>query len=370
MKKVTIGLLLPSSTVIPMSRDFESGLKSILNTINKQQYDIELVSEFVAEGSKEKAEAAINKLSSFNQADIITGILSTRTLTTITEKFDKSKKTFLINNVGEHAPNHKLLSANLHINSTNLWQQVWSLGYWGVKQFGNKGMYVGGLYDSGYSFTSMLNLGMLAADKDAVMPFAVAPVQDMGQLADVKSVFQHIETYKPDFLFAAFCGEEASEFFSEYQKRGLTTPILGTGFLLQPFSSNGAPIKVYSTFSSYTSLNINDTEVFSEVMDNPFNSLGVETGLILKEAIETNEGFQKAKNLADVSVSSNRGTLHISSQSPGKTTKVYLVECTTTGNDVKKELGEELVTLSYHEEAYQHMLESPSSGWYNPYPGV
>lgn len=368
MKKVSIGLLLPTSTVIPMGKDFESGFKSGLKGL-EQEFEVELISEYVAEGSKEKAESAINKLSTFDQVDLITGILSTRTITAISEKFDKSKRTFILNNVGEHAPNPELLSGNLFLNSTHLWQQIWSLGYWGVKQFGKKGMYVGGLYDSGYSFTSMLNLGMLAADSEAVMPFAVAPVENMGQLADVASVFQHIETFKPDFLFAAFCGEEASIFLQEYQARGLTIPLLSTSFLLQPFESNGSPLKIYSSTSSYQPLN-GALNGMGEIIDNPFKSLGMESGLLVKAALENQDVTQLRSSLANIQVNSKRGPLHISSKSPGETTRVYLVTCTTDGKNTSKELGEELVTLNHQEEAYQKMLNSPSSGWYNPYPGV
>lgn len=369
MKKVTIGLLLPTSTILRMGKDFENGLKSGLKGL-EENYEIELIGEYIAEGSKEKAEKAISKLTSYDQADVITGILSTRTLSTISEKFDRSKTTFIINNVGEHAPNPDTLSENLFLNSTNLWQQIWSLGYWGVKQFGNKGMYVGGLYDSGYSFTSMLNLGMHAANSEAQMPFAVAPVSSMGELADVKSVFQHIDTFKPDFLFAAFCGEEASMFLQEYKARGLTIPILATPFLLQPFSNEGAPVQIYSSVSSYQSLS-GELNGMGDMMENPFNYLGLETGLLIKTALENNQDINNLQSqLNQVKVNSKRGPLHVTSKRPGEGTKVYLVTCKTDGRNIEKQLGEEIPTLSYDDAAYTTMLDNPSSGWYNPYPGV
>lgn len=371
-KKVTIGLLLPSSTILPMSKDFEKGFKQGMNElIRDEEWEIELVNEFIAEGSKEKAEAAINKLTGFCSADIITGILSNRAATVLAEKMGKSKTSFLINNIGEHLPDPALLGTSIYLNSTHLWQQIWSLGYWGVNRFGPKGMFVGGVYDSGYSFTAMLQLGMNAANPDAVMPFAVAPVHKIGELADVASVFTYIEQFNPDFVFAAFCGEEASIFLKEYRDRGYAEkiPLLGTPFLLQPFESNGATVEIYTPVSSNEEITA-PLNGLGELADNPFPHLGYEAGLLVKAALQKGGVKDLAKNLSEVEVTSERGLLHINAAEPGKSTQVYLVKNTTNGAEVTKELLQPLETVMHTDQRIVNVINEPSSGWYNPYPGV
>lgn len=353
-----------------MAKDFEKGIKSGLSTlIEDPEWEVEFVNEFIAEGSKEKAEAAINKLVSFSNADLITGILSNRTAMGLADKIEKSKKSFLINNMGEHAPNPKILSSTMLLNSTNMWQQVWSMGHWGVKTFGPKGMFVGGVYDSGYSFTGMLSLGMRAADSEAVMPFSVAPVHKIGELADVSSVFQHIEQFEPDFIFAAFCGEEASMFLKEYRDRGLTVPLLGMPFLVQPFESNGKEVVVYTPVSSNTEIT-DQLNGIGEMADNPFPQLGYETGLLVKSALMNGDVKDLRKNLASARVESERGELDISTTEPGKHSKVYLVKNVTDGADTHKVLLRSVQTVEHNNEALVSLLDEPSSGWYNPYLGI
>lgn len=326
MKKVTIGLLLPSSSVISMGKDFERGLKSGLqNLVDVEQWDIELVPEFIGQGSKEKIASSVSKLLTYDDADIITGIISNKSITELAERFSKANKPLLISNLGEHLPDIYQYNENIFINSTNLWQQVWSLGYWGVKQFGKKGMFVSGLYDAGYSFPAMLQMGMTAADAEATMPFAVAPVSTPGQLADVNSVFAHIEQYKPDFVFATFCGEEASQFLEEFVKRGLhkTMPLLGFPYLIQDCKLTDE-IEFYTTISTQTSIDLDKVLDSDFAANNIFPLLGYESGLIIASALSEGGVKSLPKFLRDNEVVSARGKLSVVSNLLGEHTHTFI----------------------------------------------
>ena len=55
MKKLTVGLLLPVSTIIPMGRDFEQGLKQAINDqVDQHEWEIELIPEFIGQGSRSR----------------------------------------------------------------------------------------------------------------------------------------------------------------------------------------------------------------------------------------------------------------------------------------------------------------------------
>lgn len=373
-KNISIGLLLPSSTILPVSKDFEQGVKRGLKTLTTNgDYAIEFMPEFIAEGSKEKTEAAVNKLLTYYNVDVITGIISNRTLQVLSEKLSKTKTPVIINNIGEHLLDARLLQPNVYINSTHVWQQIWSLGYWGVETIGLKGMFMSGIYDSGYSFSHMLQMGMYAANENAAMPFAVAPVSTPGSLADVASTFQYIDQFNPDFIFATFCGEEASIFLKEYVDRGYhkKIPLLGLPFLLQPFDNEGEEITIYTTVTSNTNINESQLNEFAEMADNPFPYLGYETGLLIQEAVTKTENLKDLKQtIAQTTIHSQRGAINMSSQQAGDGAKVFLIKNTFNGKNIKRELVKELNTLYANNQSLLEALDIPSSGWYNPYPGV
>src|SRR5690349_17313356 len=132
MNSVSIGLLLPNSTVTPMGKDFEKGLKKALHDL-QDSWDIEIIPEFIAEGSRDKVDQAINKCLSYHDVDIVSGLLSNKVIGALSDKMDKSNKAFLFSNVGEYVPDMSLISPSVYLNSSNSWQHIWALGNWGVK---------------------------------------------------------------------------------------------------------------------------------------------------------------------------------------------------------------------------------------------
>ncbi len=369
-ENISIGLLLPSSTVLPIGRDFERGVKKGLEGLRLQSRSFEIIPEFISEGSKEKTEQAMNKLLNYHHVDVITGVVSHKTTYGVIDKIKKNKRPLIINNIGENLPDYRMVEKNLFFNSMHTWQQVWSLGYWGCREFGPKGMFVGGVYDAGYSFALMLQMGMKAADPAAVMPFAVAPVQQMGGLADVTSVFQHIERYKPDFVFAAFCGEEAEMFLRTYKEEGWDrkVPLLATPFLMHPSGLDG-------TVDIFTSMVItadSEPDVDSQIRlgYNPFPQLGYETGLIIASAVLDSGDGDLAARIAATRIKSDRGGVGVGLDTAGREANVLVVKNSFNGRDALGVPVCQVKTLACNDPELIHQLDQPSSGWYNPYPGV
>lgn len=374
MKKVSVGVVLPSSTIMPMGRDFESGLKKGLKEQLGEEYEVELIPEFVGQGSRRTVGAAIDKLLDYHVADVITGIVSNRVMVDVAERFEKKKKPFLVNNLGEQSPAVSLENPYIFLNSTHTWQQIWSLANWAVKRFGKKGMFISGLYDAGYAFLNMMRLGMVAADEQCELPFSVAPVIPPGKLSDPKAVFAHIEEFKPDFIISFFCGEEATIFLEEYIARGLhkTLPVLGLPFLLESFDAKGEEIEIYTAANSYTELESGLMNGTGEVHMNPFPVLGFESGLLIGEAFKRSNGQKLDEALREVQVTSERGPLHISAIRPGQTNKIYLVKNTHRGDKhtVEKHIVEQLPTLDPGDPLLVSPQGTMDTGWDNPYLGV
>lgn len=374
MKKITIGLLLPVSTIVPMSRDFEQGLKqAIKDQVGQHEWEIEFVPEFVGQGGRLRVEESIDKLFSYYHVDVVTGIVSNMVGMAVAPKFERYKKPFIINNIGEHMPNPELFNPNVFVNSTHTWQQIWSLGYWAVKAFGNKGMFVASIYDAGYSFSNMLRLGMEAADKDSTMPFSIAQITPGAKTADPRTVFEHIEMFRPDFIFSAFCGEEATAFQEAYTKSAAKNiPLLALPFLLENFDSKEHELEVYTALSS-TELAANEENNDGiALQDRTFYQLGKETGMILSEALKIKGDGDLLDAMNQVKVNSDRGILHIDSQTLGNKNQVYLVKNIHSGNrnNIRREIVRKLETVRINDKALSDSLQQLSSGWENPYLGI
>lgn len=371
MKKLTVGLLLPVSTIIPMGKDFEQGLKQAINDqVDQHEWEIELIPEFIGQGSRSRVEESIDKLFSYHQADVVTGIVSNAVGMALAPKFERYKKPFIMNNIGEHIPNPESFNPYVFINSIHTWQQIWSLGHWAVKTFGNKGMFVASVYDAGYSFTNMLTLGMEAADKDSTMPFSIAQITPGAKTADPRTVFEHIEMFKPDFVFSAFCGEEASAFQEAYAGSAVKNiPLLALPFLLQNFDAKDHELEIYTALSSAELIPTGES---AALQDQPFYQLGKETGMILTEALKIKGIGDLLEALNQVKVNSDRGTLHIDAQTPGKNNQVYLVKNIHLGNrdNIKREVVRKLETVDINDKALSDSLQQISSGWENPYLGI
>ncbi|MFF5381280.1 ABC transporter substrate-binding protein [Pedobacter suwonensis] len=371
-KKLTIGVLLSNSSIIPMAKHFSSGLKDGLKALS-QEVELEIVPEFIGQGSRELAENAITKLVGFDDADIITGIVSNKVGVDLSDKIANVKRPFIINNIDEHLPDPGQFNDYMFLNSIHTWQQLWSIGHWGVKNFGKKGMYVSGLYDCGYSFQSMLSAGMESVSSGVSMPFAIAPTPNPKETGDIAAVFEHIHQYQPDFILATFCGKEAEMFLKQYVEQGFhkTTPLLGLPFLLEPFSA-AEPVEVYTTLSLNRELKQEQLDEVSKVMANPFTQFGFETGLLIAQAVKGQGGKSLQKAIAEAAIETERGRIEVEPRLNVVQSRVYLIKNTFNGvtGEIARQLVAELETIDTAHADVTRINKQVASCWMNPYLGI
>ena len=374
IEKLTVGVLLCNSTIIPMAKNFNMGLKRGLKELSSAgDTEVEIIPEFIGQGSKEDAEAAVNKLVGFDDSDVITGIVSNKVGQDLSERVAKHKRPFIINNIGEHIFDPAKYNEYTFLNSVHTWQQLWSMGKWAVGAFGKKGMYVSGLYDCGYSFQSMWGAGMEAAAEDITMPFAIAPAISYKGLSDVASVFQHIKNFQPDFVMATFCGEEAKLFLDGYIQHGFhkTIPLLGLPFLLESFTAPEA-IEIYTTISLAREPKPEEIDRLCKAMTDPYTQFGYETGLLITEAVKNAQGKSLQRALAETVIDTDRGRVEVVPQYSGRQNRVFLIKNTFSGdkNAVSRQLVGELETIDINHEVVKRINDQPASGWMNPYLGI
>lgn len=362
MEKLHIGLLLPTSTILPVSKQFEKGLSSSLMNIDKSNFEIEINKEFIGQGGTIQVENAVNKLLSYDAVDIIAGVVSNRVVESIASKFFNNKKPILLNNLGEHVPNTQKLNPYVFINSMHLWRDAYALGYWGVKTWGKKGMFIASVYDAGYSFSQMFYKGMMAASAEAEWSFSVPPMPPPGSLTDMSVIFPFLEQYQPDFIFAVFCGKENTLFLNEFIKRGWhkKTKILGLPYLLCPFEPLVDDVTVYTTQSA------ND-----ETIADPFQffyQLGNQTGDMICKAINTDGGSMQQKLLNSEQAVSVEG-LNFSTFNNffNDTTTVIRHQIKAGSMDIDKNIFEHTSTFTPINMPMANLNAEISTAWLNPY---
>jgi branched-chain amino acid transport system substrate-binding protein len=290
MDAISVGLLLPSSTILPISKDFEKGLKEGLKQA-ECDVEVDIIKEFIGAGDTKQIETVCNKFFSYDGVDLVTGVISIRAAQDIAERFKNQNKVLLVNELGGNIPNVSLLNPYVFINSPHLWQYAYSLGYWGVKTFGKKGMFIGSVYDAGYGYSQMFYLGMQAADKESEWSFSIPPMPPPGELSNMDVIFPYLEQYQPDFIFAAFCGGETTLFLNELIRHGWhhKTKITGLPYLLTPFKPLNADVTIY------TAGPLNNHDVPAKA----FYQMGLQTGQTIARAAQQSNGTDLKEQIAE-----------------------------------------------------------------------
>lgn len=361
MEKITIGLLLPSSTIFPVSKDFEKGIKEGLNYNPDFKLEVEIIKEFVGQGDVREIEKACNKFFNYDDVDIVTGVISSKATHEIADSFKNQQKPLVVNNTGGHIPDISKLNEYIFINSSHLWQHAWTMGHWGVKKLGKKGMFIGAVYDAGYSFSHMFYLGMETADQQREWSFSVPPMPAPGTLSNMDVIFPYLEKYEPDFVFATFCGAETTLFINEFIKRGWhhRTKLTGLPYLLAPFEPLGDDITIYTTVPFN-----NAPEITAE---KSFYHLGIQTGQNIAEAASKADsgGAELKDQLAKLNCMFN-----ISDQiNDGPQSQLTIVQNEIKANE-KTFVSKELMnwdTFGMNINAMRPLTAEISTGWYNPY---
>ncbi len=353
MNRMQIGLLLPTSTIFPIAKEFERGIKAGL-----ANHDITFIPEFIGQGNLKNTESAITKLMTYDEADMIVGILSGRVTERIASVMQNYKKPLMISEMGEYVPNPSNINSYTFINSQHLWRQAWAIGNIGVRKWGKKGMFVGSVYDAAYSFPHMFHEGMMAADASAMWSFSIPPMPPAGQLSDMSVIFPFLEKYEPDFVFAAFCGGETTLFLNEFIRHGWhkRTRLVGLPYLLAPFEPLADDITIYTTLPVPGNPEI--------VPKKSFYHLGERAGKTIADALAQGGDLHAALAAQANMMQIGKGNFIKDRDT------VTLIENNIKANNVlasDNTLGDEFETFALTEEKLLGYQPDLVAGWLNPY---
>ncbi len=368
MKTTTIGLLLPSSSIRSMSKDFERALKKAANEcLEGTDYELEVIPEMIGAGSVKQVDEALDKFFGYHDVELVTGITTRHGMANSMEKFSKRKIPFIFNCLGEHLLPTQGFGEYVLVNSYHFWQQSWLLGYYAGKNIGSKGLSFCSMYDSGYSFLSAFQQGLLAANPDADYEFKLLPMPDDGALSPVKEAFDVLDFTQKDFVSVLLCGEEAKMFLEEFKARGLQDKVtlLGLPFLIGNGELNLDGLSIVSTHHK-----AND-QVADLLYKDVFKEMGKSTGIAIAKSLIIGNGEIAPENLNKALIEIDNNRTYDSRVLPKLLGPISILKHTYGSDGIlsSEVLLEESVDLD-EDEAINELRDAVSANWMNPYMAI
>jgi hypothetical protein len=363
---ITIGMILPTSGIRPMGKSFNSAFKKVMNqTLKDSGFEVEIIVEICPSGSLLKMDEALDKFFGYHDVDAVTGIISNLGVEHMSPKFEARNVPLLINNLGEHSIKLNKFSNNVFINSIHLWQQTWLLGYFAAKQLGNKGSIITSTYDAGYAFIKSFELGMVAASNESTTILKLIPLTTLNdEPILIKESIDQLNIEEDDFVFALFCGEEATLFLNEFTERGYhkSIPLCGLPFLLEPGNKSLSELSVYTTTDS-----LNQTSLNAQYK-NVFNDFGELSAAALGTAIINGKGTIKSTVLKETLSALNPTKIFNASEAPQLLESIGVLKNTFDNqNELTVQKIFEKVVDFRGKSSFDSEENLQRSGWINPY---
>lgn len=337
--------MMPYSSITSMGKKFKNGLQEGLDEYS-DCLDYDLQPEYVGSASIKEVKQADNKLYAHHDVDVITGIVNNLTLSECSKSF-KREVDYHFTNLGELLICQVDKPQNLNVHSRSLWKDVYALSSYAIQKFSTNGGYAAAYYDTGYAFAPILDVALRNHNHNNFLPVYLAPMPVNGTLSNIANVIDRIEQDMPDWIFAAFCGKEATLFLDLWVERGLHKKIklFGLPYLLEKSSTlSWDGLEVYTALEHphhAQNLSISDSETIYDI----FHGMGKTAG----KHIATKSLKLK---YTESSISTNKLALAAYDERKGNFTLDFLTsyDKISSDNDFLKEI-----------------ISQPSASWQNPY---
>lgn len=381
---VRIGLLVPYSSIYPeLSGALVSGVYAALPPDIVKTGFFEFMPEYVKQGSRKDVEEAAKKLLYFNQADILAGLVNYKTVQELVPMIEKQRRIGFFTDMGECIPSLALQSGHVFFNSYQLWQSEFALGYWAHQQFGDKGVVVMSLYDSGYHLQSAFRQGaIMAGSKEMDYEILHGDVKQSMVQQNMKIFLEKMYAQTPAYIHAIVCGTEVIEFLKAFKESGLSDSIpllisthMAADEMLQQVTDLGiecfaAPMyNYYSEGKENTDFKNAYIGITGKKPD-VFALLGYEMGLMLTALLPElqQRNWEKVQQLLQQeSIRSPRGerSFYLDASYPQPVIDIEKIRL--KDGALTKLVIAQGRSLSYNHEIFHQIQEENVTGWQNPY---
>lgn len=377
---LNVGLLLPSSSMHPdIGRSIRAGMHAYAGTagMNIVLHPMEV------EAGYGPALRAVKQLLD-RGVDVLSGMIDVGVASMLRDVLRDSGIVLVAINAGANVPRHDEHSPYTYHITLNHWQANWTFGQWASTSIGSRAFMAVSFYESGYDAQYAFRHGFASANGTVVDSVVshVPPARDT-----LRTVLARIEHVAPDFVYAAYAGDEAVEFVRAYADAGLAEriPLVGSTFLvdesLLPRQGHAA-LGIKSCFSWAGNQHTREYQHFVNAYQrhtgapvNAFALLGYDTAHALAEVVDALDGdlsrperVQRA--LAEVAFTSPRGSVRMDADTQSLESPLYVREVQQRDGTYRNVAIAELDPVHAADERVAELRSGIRTGWTNPYLGI
>jgi branched-chain amino acid transport system substrate-binding protein len=343
----------------------------------------EFIPEYVQQGSAKAVGDAVKKLIHFHNVDIVSGLISYQVVSQVISLIESRRKLAFFFDLGEYLPSAGIFSSNAFYNSFQLWQAEFALGYWAQKEFGDKGMVLMPLYESGYQMHAAFRQGTISAGSEAIDYHLLPYVEGKSQVSHhLDHLLQNLKQNPPSYLHVLFSGNEATEFLAKFYTSGLqnnipliVSPMMAYEGWLEPIVHLGGSFYTCSTWNpdSTEIANRKFVQLFrSNVGRTPgvFELLGYEMGLLFNAILpelRKHDWSAVQKLLQKETITGPRGLVNFWPQSGFVVPSVAIEKITLSSKGKTTVVIAGINGTLYNSPAFDSIHEESKTGWQNPY---
>lgn len=380
---IKIGFLTPYSGVYPFyGHHLMAGILLGLYPGGVQHNEIQFVPVYTNSGGAKHVLEAVNRLLFFDQVDIVSGLISYKSIPDIVPIIENHQKLAFFFDMGEYIPYFHHLSPRIFYSSQQIWQSQYALGNWAHKTYGDAGMMVMPVYEAGYHLNSAFYKGACAAGATQI-GLHVLPRDPANITAfNLSNFFAEIKKNPPPYVHAIFGGSMGNEFLRQWKQSGFSGKIpltvvenMAYDDILDDIADLDIPLIAATTWSRTTE-NIRNKEFVSKYessggqMANIYGLLGYETGLALREVkhhLLKRDLSTAIKLLQKESVTGPRGERNFYPLSGFSLPVIDIVSIKTSAKKIYKTVVSQGNGLKFDSPDFKEINEESVSGWQNPY---
>jgi branched-chain amino acid transport system substrate-binding protein len=382
MRKLRVGFLFPYSGIFTkLKNDFRLGFDLAVKK-EMPSLEMESIAEFINLGDYKQVEKSINKLITFDEADLIIGIVGTKVIINAREIYEKYRIPVIVNNLGGYIPTHLFRSEYLFYNSLDLWKSEWAIGKWSQRKFGGFPAVSMSIYEAGYNMHECYRLGSAMAGA----PFIKMDLtKKMSGEPDTFPLISALMLHAPAHSHVLLSGREGTQFLDYYKKTSLLNniPISVNPFMIDECLEikDREAGHVFSACTwSYLLENAGNRSFVDSYeheysrSPNAYSMLAFESGLIvcaaLKEMGDQNySGEVLAKHLTTATGEGPRGKIKVSTMPVNAGHPVYIRRSFYDHKNgvIKNEVIDSDPGINWQEPEILNAAYQNTSGWENPY---
>lgn len=314
-----LGVMLPQAQLQPlMTANLLDGLKLAFSGGRH----LELSTETIGVTQSDALKAAAKLLESGVRT--VVGVVSALHVEALQPLFAEYDATLVVMTAGENDYSGQL--PNVAFNSLHYWQSAHVAGTWAAETYGGRGMIVSSFYESGFDTLLAFQQGVEASGGEIEERFVTHLDPSASRIAEA---IEAVRALRPDFVYAAYNGQQASEFLRAYHAAGLGIPLIGSSFIADESAVLSTPLRTVGAWSS--ALDSAENSAFMRAFSassgrsaDAFAALGYETGLWIAAAVDAAGEDRLCDGLTAVSFAGPRGAVHFDSATRTLTSSLYL----------------------------------------------